>query len=325
MATDFDHQSTADDVLAGMDLSGKRVLVTGGASGIGAETVRAMAAKGAQVIIAARNLENAGQVKASVVAATGNQNIDILFLELGSLAKIGASAAEFLARYESLDVLINNAGIMACPQGQTEDGFELQFGSNHIGHFYFTQKLMPALLKADSARVVALSSMAHRMSPVVFDDIQYQHRPYEKWQAYGQSKTANILFAVGLNERYADQGVEAFAVHPGAIATPLGRHLGEEEIQALIDANKTSANNPEDVERSGIKSVEQGAATSCYAATASELSGKGGVYLEDCGIALQVSDDPNFRGGVREYALDLANAQRLWEITEELIRPHIQG
>lgn len=320
MATEFNHQSTADDVLSGMDLSGKRVLVTGGASGIGAETVRAMAAKGAQVIIAARNLTAAGEVKESVVAATGNESIDVLFLELGSLAKIRASAADFLARYECLDILINNAGIMACPQGQTEDGFELQFGSNHIGHFYFTQKLMPALLKADSARVIALSSMAHRMSPVVFDDIQYQSRPYEKWQAYGQSKTANILFAVGLNDRYAEQGVEAFAVHPGAIATPLGRHLAEEEIQALVEANKTSANNPEDKEQGGIKTVEQGAATSCYAATAPALAGRGGVYLEDCGIATQVSDDPNFRGGVRDYALNSADADRLWEITEELIR-----
>jgi len=322
MATEFNHQSTADDVLAGMDLSSKRVLVTGGASCIGAETVRAMAAKGAQVIIAARNLDAAGEVKASVVATTGNENIDVMFLELGSLAKIRASAAEFLARYESLDILINNAGIMACPHGQTEDGFELQFGSNHIGHFYFTQKLMPALLKAGSARVIALSSMAHRMSPMVFDDIQYQSRPYEKWQAYGQSKTANILFAVGLNDRYAEQGVEAFAVHPGAIATPLGRHLAEKEIQALVEANKTSANNPEDKEQGGIKTVEQGAATSCYAATAPALAGKGGVYLEDCGIATQVSDDPNFRGGVRDYALNSADADRLWEITEELIRSH---
>jgi NAD(P)-dependent dehydrogenase (short-subunit alcohol dehydrogenase family) len=324
MATEFNHQSTADDVLAGMDLSSKRVLVTGGASGIGAETVRAMAAKGAQVIIAARNLDAAGEVKASVVATTGNENIDVMFLELGSLAKIRASAAEFLARYESLDILINNAGIMACPHGQTEDGFELQFGSNHIGHFYFTQKLMPALLKAGSARVIALSSMAHRMSPVVFDDIQYQSRPYEKWQAYGQSKTANILFAVGLNERYADQGVEAFAVHPGAIATPLGRHLAEEEIQALVAANKTSANNPEDEALSGIKTLVQGAATSCYAATAPGLTGKGGVYLEDCDIA-QVADDPNFRGGVRDYALDSADADRLWKVTEAMIHPHIQG
>jgi NAD(P)-dependent dehydrogenase (short-subunit alcohol dehydrogenase family) len=324
MATEFNHQSTADDVLSGMDLSGKRVLVTGGASGIGAETVRAMAAKGAQVIIAARNLTAAGEVKESVMAATGNESIDVLFLELGSLAKIRASAADFLARYESLDILINNAGIMACPQGQTEDGFELQFGSNHIGHFYFTQKLMPALLKADSARVIALSSMAHRMSPVVFDDIQYQSRPYEKWQAYGQSKTANILFAVGLNDRYAEQGVEAFAVHPGAIATPLGRHLAEKEIQALVEANKTSANNPEDKEQGGIKTVEQGAATSCYAATAPALAGKGGVYLEDCDIA-QVADDPNFRGGVRDYALDSADADRLWKVTEAMIHPHIQG
>ena len=147
-----------------MDLSSKRVLVTGGASGIGAETVRAMAAKGAQVIIAARNLDAAGEVKESVVATTGNENIDVMFLELGSLAKIRASAAEFLARYESLDILINNAGIMACPHGQTEDGFELQFGSNHIGHFYFTQKLMPALLKALMDRKKLLNSRSPKSS-----------------------------------------------------------------------------------------------------------------------------------------------------------------
>ena len=205
MTSTFNHQSTADDVLEGIDLTGKRALVTGGASGIGAETVRALAARGAEVIIAARNQQQADAVQASVTAATGNQNIAIVSLDLGSLTKIEAAAADFLARFDGLDLLINNAGVMACPYGMTEDGFELQFGSNHIGHFYLTQLLMPALLTGAPSRVVALTSMAHRMSPVVFDDIGYKQRTYEKWQAYGQSKTANALFAVGLTARYANR------------------------------------------------------------------------------------------------------------------------
>ena len=272
MAGNFNHQSTADDVLEGINLQDKRVLVTGGASGIGAETVRAMAAKGAEVIIAARNQLQAEEVQAAAVATTGNQNISIVSLDLASLVKVDAAAREFLQRFDRLDVLINNAGVMACAFDKTVEGFELQFGSNHLGHFHLTKLLMPALLNAGSARVVALTSMAHRMSPVVFDDLQYERRGYEKWQAYGQSKTANALFAVGLSARYANQGVEAFSVHPGAIATPLGRHLSDAEIQQLINANQTSANNPEAAE-GGIKTVAQGAATSCYAATAAELTG----------------------------------------------------
>ena len=183
MAGNFNHQSTADDVLEGINLQDKRVLVTGGASGIGAETVRAMAAKGAEVIIAARNQLQAEEVQAAAVAATGNQNISIVSLDLASLVKVDAAAREFLQRFDRLDVLINNAGVMACPFDKTVDGFELQFGSNHLGHFYLTKLLMPALLNAGSARVVALTSMAHRMSPVVFDDLQYERRGYEKWQA----------------------------------------------------------------------------------------------------------------------------------------------
>ena len=317
MATEFNHQSTADDVLAGMDLSSKRVLVTGGASGIGAETVRAMAAKGAQVIIAARNLDAAGEVKASVVATTGNENIDVMFLELGSLAKIRASAAEFLARYESLDILINNAGIMACPHGQTEDGFELQFGSNHIGHFYFTQKLMPALLKAGSARVIALSSMAHRMSSMVFDDIQYQSRPYEKWQAYGQSKTAKSLLAIELDARSKDQGVRAFSVHPGGIFTPLQRHLPNEEMVAL---GWTQEDGSASELAAGIfKNPAQGAGTSLWAATSPKLEGIGGVYCEDCNIAAVTAADDSSPAGVRDWAVNQENATRLWTLTEETL------
>lgn len=318
MSDNFNHQSTADEVLEGINLQGKRALVTGGASGIGAETVRALAAKGAEVIIAARNQQQAEEVQASVVAATGNQNVHIVSLDLASMAKVEAAAQDVAARFDQLDMLINNAGVMACPYDTTADGFELQFGSNHLGHFYWTQLLMPLLLQAPSARVVALTSMAHRMSPVVFEDINYQQRTYEKWQAYGQSKTANALFAVGLTARYADQGVEAFSVHPGAIATPLGRHLSEAEIQQLIDANQTSANNP-DADEGGIKTVTQGAATSCYAATAAALTGKGGAYLEDCQIAQVVADDPNFRGGVRDYAIDPNHAEQLWSVSEELI------
>ena len=319
MSGSFNHRSTADEVLDGMDLTGKRALVTGGASGIGVETVRALASKGAEVVIAARNTQQAEAARASIVASTGNHDISIVVLDLGSLAKVEAAATECLQRFDRLDILMNNAGVMACPLAQTEDGLELQFGSNHIGHFYFTKCLMPLLLAGGPSRVVSLTSMAHRMSPVVFDDIQYAKRAYDKWQAYGQSKTANALFAVGLNARFLDRGVEAFSVHPGAIATPIGRHLAAEEIEQLVKDNATSATNPEDADQGGIKTVAQGAATSVYAATALELSGMGGAYLENCGVADVVPDDPSFRGGVRDYAVDVEQADRLWNVSESMV------
>lgn len=328
MSREFNNKSTTDDVLEGKQLEGKRALITGGASGIGAETVRALASKGAEVIIAARNREKAEQVKASVLSATGNQSIHFLPLELASLEKISGTAEAFHSRFDSLDLLVNNAGIMACPFDTTEDGFELQFGSNHIGHFHLTNLLLPALLKAAQPRVVSLTSMAHRMSPVVFDDINYESRTYEKWTAYGQSKTANALFAVGLNNRFSGKGLEAFSVHPGVIATPLGRHLEPVEIERITKENRKtpeSANQEADQEQGGIKSVEQGAATSCFAATAPELSGKGGAYLEDCHIAEVVADNPNLRGGVRDYAIDAKNAERLWVASDEMIKARTGG
>ena len=214
MAGHFNHRSTADEVLDGIDLTGKRALVTGGASGIGVETVRALASKGAEVVIAARNVEQAEAAKTSIAASTGNHSIRIVTLDLASLATVESAANECLQRFVRLDFLINNAGVMACPFAQTEEGLELQFGSNHIGHFYFTKCLMPLLLTGAPSRVVSLTSMAHRMSPVVFDDIQYATRAYDKWQAYSQSKTANALFAVALNARFSGRGVEAFSVHP---------------------------------------------------------------------------------------------------------------
>ena len=315
----FGHHSTSDDVLHGIDLSGKRALVTGGASGIGAETVRALAAKGAEVIIAARNKEYANKVKADVITLTGNDKIEFLFLELASLAKIKASADEFLNRFDSLDLLFNNAGIMACPLDQTEDGFEMQFGSNHIGHFYFTNLIMQALIKAAPSRVISLSSLGHRTSPVVFEDIHYENRPYEKWEAYGQAKTANALFAVGLNKRFAVKGVEAFAVHPGVIATRLGRHMTKEDFDRILSENPPSKGDGEGKSTGGMKSVEQGAATSCYAATAPELSGYGGAYLENCHIAEQVPDDSTIRGGIRQFACDPMVAEKLWDVSEIMV------
>ena len=315
----FGHHSTSDDVLHGVDLSDKRALVTGGASGIGAETVRALAAKGAEVIIAARNKEYAKKVKADVISLTGNDKIEFLFLELASLAKIKASADEFLSRFDSLDLLFNNAGIMACPLDQTEDGFEMQFGSNHIGHFYFTNLIMQALIKAAPSRVISLSSLGHRTSPVVFEDIHYENRPYEKWEAYGQAKTANALFAVGLNKRFAAKGVEAFAVHPGVIATRLGRHMTKEDFDRILSENPPSKDDGEGKSTGGMKSVEQGAATSCYAATAPELSGHGGAYLENCHIAEQVPDDSTIRGGIRQFACDPIVAEKLWDVSEIMV------
>ena len=321
MTRTFDKNSTADEVLEGIDLTGKRALVTGGASGLGEETVRALAAKGAEVIIAARNKAKADAVIASVSESTGNSNISFLALELGSLKKIEASAKEFLDRYDSLDLLINNAGVMACPFDKTEDGFELQFGSNHIGHFYFTNLIMPTLLKSGNARIVSLSSMGHRASPIVFDDINYENRPYEKWQAYGQAKTANALFAVGLNNRFAAKGIEAFSVHPGVILTPLSRHLTQEDIDRIASSSNQNddSDNPENADQSGVKTVAQGAATSCYAATAPELSGKGGAYLENCNIAEVLPGNSAETHGVRDFAIDPDAAEKLWQASENMV------
>lgn len=321
----FNNKSTTDDVLAGIDLTGKRVLVTGGASGLGAETVRAMAAHGAEVIIAARNKDMAEKVRSDVLAAIGAANtsdqIAILELELGSLKQIASAVDNFGKTYDRLDLLINNAGIMACPHGYTEDGFEMQFGTNHIGHFYFTNLMVPYMLKAAPARIVCLSSLAHRMSPVLFDDIHFKTQAYDPWVSYGQSKTANALYALALNERLGKHNIEVFSVHPGIIHTRLARHMSREEIDALVKATlERQESDPDpDPNHGGVKTVAQGAATSCYAATAPELAGKGGVYLEDCQIA-QATDPDSPKGyGVRPWAYDPEAAERLWAMSEEML------
>ena len=307
-ATTFGADTTASEVSEGIDLRGKVALVTGGSGGIGQETARALAERGAHVILTARDLPKGEAVAAGIRESTGNPKVEVAELELGSLQQIRAFADRFLARHPALHIMVNNAGVMACPPMKTADGFELQFGSNHLGHFLATCLLVPALRAAAPSRVVSVSSRGHRMSPVVFEDIQFERRPYDKWQSYGQAKTANILFAVGLDSRLGSHGVHALALHPGGIMTELTRHLTADDYAFL--AGRTAGMK--------FKTVEAGAATSVFAATAPELEGRGALYLEDCHVAA-VNDAPDALDGVTSYALDPANADRLWEVSEKLV------
>ncbi|HEY8156837.1 MAG TPA: SDR family NAD(P)-dependent oxidoreductase [Myxococcota bacterium] len=306
----FGHDTTTAEVLEGIDLDGKLALVTGGSGGLGAETARALASQGARVVITARDVAKGEEIARGIRKSTGNDGIEVEELELGSLASIRKSAERFLARHEALQILVNNAGVMACPFARTTDGFELQFGTNHLGHFLMTGLIAPALLRGAPARIVSVSSRGHQMSPVVFDDIAFERRPYEKWSAYGQSKTANILLAVELERRLGARGVHANALHPGVIMTDLARHLVPEDYEYL---RKRAPGG-----KLRVKTVESGAATSVYAATAPELKGRGGLYLEDCHVA-GVNDDGSATEGVRSYALDPESAKRLWSVSEGLV------
>ena len=309
--TSFGASTTTDDVLAGVDLQGRRFFVTGASAGLGEETARAFAAHGAAVTMAVRDLDRGAAAVGRIRAKVPGADLEVRQLELASLASVRACADGFLADHDRLDVLVNNAGVMACPFGTTTDGFELQFGTNHLGHFLLTNLLAPALVAAAPARVVSLSSRGHRFSDVDLDDPNFEQTPYEPWVGYGRAKTANVLFAVGFDHRFADRGVRAFAVHPGSISTELGRHLTDESLATLV------ASMPPGQETKW-KSVPEGAATSVWAATAADLDGRGGLYLEDCGIA-EPSDDPATHGGVRPYALDAARAAALWELSERLV------
>jgi NAD(P)-dependent dehydrogenase (short-subunit alcohol dehydrogenase family) len=312
----FGWASTADEVLAGVDLAGRVAVVTGASGGIGAESARALAARGASVVLGARDVAKAGRVADAIRAAHGPGRTEVVALELASFASVRAFAERVLARHRRIDLLLNNAGVMACPLGRTESGHELQLGTNHLGHFLLTARLAPALRAGGAARVVNTSSAGHRFSPMVFDDPHYLRRPYDKWEAYGQSKTANVLFAVELDRRLGGAGVRAFAVHPGMIVTELGRHLDADDIAALRARAQSGSSGGGGA--SQWKSVPQGAATQCFAATAPELAGRGGLYLEDCHVA-GMNDDPDSRGGVRSWALDPEAAARLWALSEEWV------
>ena len=309
----FGAHSTTADVLAGIDLRGKVAVVTGASGGLGQETARAFAAHGCRVVLTARDLVKGDAAAQSIRASTGNAQVEVEDLELGSLASVRACAQRLLARYPALHILVNNAGVMACPFATTEDGFEFHFGSNHLGHFLLAGLLLPALRRGAPSRVVSVSSIGHRVAPIVFEDLHFARRPYNPWLAYGQSKTANVLFAVEFNRRFGPAGVHAYAVHPGAIPTELNRHLSAEDLAAV--ERHTPGGKLE------TKSVAAGAATAVYAATAPELEGQGGVYLEDCHVA-EVSDAKAANEGVKFYAVDPVLAQRLWHISEELVGEH---
>ncbi|WP_116367183.1 SDR family NAD(P)-dependent oxidoreductase [Parahaliea mediterranea] len=313
--------STTDEVLAGADLSGRLAMITGASSGLGMETARALASRGATVVLLARDRTKLDKAVAALEQQDLPGQLDSALLDLADLDKVRNAAATLLDLYPRVDLLINNAGVMACPLQRTAQGFEMQFGTNHVGHFLFTCLMAPALQASAAAggepRVVNLSSAGHRFGAFHFDDPNYQQRDYEKWQAYGESKTANVLFSVALDERLAPHGVRVFAVHPGMIMTELGRHLDEADIEAIRSRAASASGGQADSPRSLFKTIPQGAATSVYAATAPALAGDGGRYLEDCHIAEVASQDG--AGGVESYATDPALAQRLWRLSEQLV------
>jgi NAD(P)-dependent dehydrogenase (short-subunit alcohol dehydrogenase family) len=307
----FGAHTTAAEVLAGLDLTGKLAVVTGGYSGLGLETVRALTGAGAAVVIPARRPEHAREALAGA-----GIDAEVGTLDLGDQDSVRAFADAFLASGRAIDILINNAAIMANPETRLAHGWESQFATNHLGHFTLANLLWPALTAAPGgARVVALSSTGHKRSGVVFDDLMFEHRPYDKWQAYGQAKSANALFAVQLDQLGQDAGVRAFAAHPGGILTPLQRHLSKQEMMDFgwIDADGNQL-------ETRFKTPEQGAATSTWAATSPQLDGMGGVYCEDCDIAAPTvpgSEDARIRG-VDAHAVDRDAAARLWEVSAQL-------
>lgn len=310
----FGFASTADEVLEGKDLTDRTMLVTGGYSGLGQETARALAAKGAHVIVSGRDATKLAASADEIATLTGAR-VDTLVCDLASLASIRAAGEEARERFSHIDVLINNAGVMAAPLGRTADGFETQFGTNHLGHFALTRELMPLIERGARPRIVNLSSRGHHIAPVDFDDPNFERRVYDPWLSYGQSKTANILFTVGVEERFGPHGIHAWALHPGAIHTNLARHMTEADMTQLRERIRRAAEKTGE-EPLPFKTIPQGAATSCWAATAEELEGRGGLYAEDCHIA--ATDDASVTGGVRSYALDKGNANRLWALSEEL-------
>jgi NAD(P)-dependent dehydrogenase (short-subunit alcohol dehydrogenase family) len=313
--------STTEDVLSGVDLRGKRILVTGVSAGLGVETARSLVAHGAQVIGAARDLTKAEAATAQVRkdAAANGGSFALVELDLASLKSARACADGLLAKGESFDVVIANAGVMATPFGHTADGFETQFGTNHLGHFVLVNRIA-SLIRA-GGRLINLSSSGHRFSNVDLADPNFERAPYEPFVAYGRSKTANILFAVAFDRRHRERGVRAAAVHPGGIHTELGRHIEPDRIQAMIDQmNKQLVS--EGKAPFQWKTIPQGAATSVWAGVVAPADEIGGRYCENCHVGNIVPDDVTISAiseGVRGYALDPNNAEALWKKSEELV------
>ncbi|MFY1664084.1 oxidoreductase [Pseudomonas sp. Pseu.R1] len=303
----FTAATAATEVMAGVDLAGHLAVVTGGYSGLGLVTAKSLARAGAQVIVPARNPDRARK------ALAGEEGISVHPMDLIDPDSIQAFTAQFVRRGQPLSLLINCAGVMASPLARDLDGHESQFAINHLGHFRLVCGLWPALVAAGTARVVSVSSRGHQIAGVDFDDIDFISRPYDKWAAYGQSKTANALFAMGLDKRGSSLGVRAFSLHPGQILTDLGRHLTSAEIDAfdVFDESGQQKIAPE----LGLKNLDQGAATGLWCATSSALEGKGGVYCEDCDIA-PINNLEIGRKGVARWAANPEFAEQLWHISE---------
>ena len=321
MATKFGAKSTTADVLAGAQLKGKRILVTGVSAGLGVETARALVAHGANVVGTARDLEKAKRATSEVskAASESGASFEVVELDLANLKSVRAAADKLVADGRLFDVIIANAGVMATPFGKTEDGFETQFGTNHLGHFVFVNRI--AKLIKVGGRLVTLSSSGHRFSDVDLNDPNFETTSYEPFVAYGRSKTANILFAVEFDRRHGDRGVRATAVHPGGIATELARHMPDGAIEAWvqrIQEQRAAAGEPP----FEFKSIPQGAATSVWAGVVASTQEVGGKYCEDCQVGELISADSQvstISKGVRGYALDPENAKALWNKSEEMV------
>ncbi len=312
LGSGFRAKSEPHEVLADIDLTGKTAIVTGGYSGIGLETTRALAAKGAKVIVPVRDeakaADNLSGVEGDVTSAT---------MDLSDIASVRKFADAMCGSLSQLDLLINNAGIMACPLERVGPGWESQFGVNHMGHFALTSGLMPLLEKADAPRVVALSSIAHKRNGILWDDIQFEKSEYNKWTSYAQAKSANALFANALSRRMAGFGGRAFSVHPGGIFTPLQRHLPVEEQIALGWLDKNG--EPSEMAKNGFKTPAQGCTTSLWAATSPLLNDKHGLYCEDCDVAQLMDENSPPYSCVAPHACDEDGAERLWDLSERLL------
>lgn len=321
MANKFGATSTTEDVLSGINLRGKRILVTGVSAGLGVETARSLVAHGAQVVGAARDLIKAGAATAQVQkdAVTGGGSFELVELDLANLKSVRVCAEKLLAKGEPFDVVIANAGVMATPFGHTADGFETQFGTNHLGHFVLVNRIAPLI--RTPGRLINVSSAGHRFSNVDLDDPNFERTPYEPFISYGRSKTANILFAVAFDKRHRARGVRAAAVHPGGIRTELGRYMDAAQMQKLVERIES------ELAKSGKgpfqwKTIPQGAATSVWAGVVAPADVVGGRYCENCHVSQIVPDDVTINAaseGVRGYALDAANAEALWKKSEELV------
>jgi NAD(P)-dependent dehydrogenase (short-subunit alcohol dehydrogenase family) len=307
--TEFGYKSTADEVLAGMDLRGQRMLVTGVSAGLGVETARAVKSHGAEVVGTARDLSKAERA----LKAAGAWPIDLVEIDLASLESVRTGADELVADGRKFDLVIANAGVMATPLEYTVDGFERQFGTNHLGHFVLVNRI--AQLIRDGGRLVNLASSGHRFSNVDLDDPNFERTPYDPYVAYGRSKTANILFAVEFDRRHKHRGVRATAVHPGGIKTELGRHQNEEQVQQLLSAAGL------DIATFEWKSIPQGAATSIWAGLVADANEIGGRYCENCHVTTNVTEAQisAVAEGVRPYALDPERAKALWAKSEEMV------